>query len=93
MLEMRKHYRRWNILSAMWWSPNMEALKEKIYTFWDDANAQQAGIALNKQIRDVKNAMDTTYELLTFYKTAVEKLEGANIQVSDILGDIFGLLG
>ena len=71
----------------------MEALKEKIYSFWDDANAQTAGLALNKQIRDVKNAMDTTNELLTFYKSAVEKLEGANIKVSDILGDILGVLG
>ena len=71
----------------------MEGLKEKMYTFWDDDNARTAGLVLSNEIRDVKNAMDTTQEMLTFYKSAVEKLEGANIGVSDMLGELLALLG
>ena len=70
----------------------MEALREKMFSFWDDENARTVGKILNLEIKNVRNSMDTTQELLTFYKSAVEKLEGSNIQISDILGDIFGML-
>lgn len=71
----------------------MNSLKSEMFNFWDDANAQTTGQILAVEIRHVQNTMDRVNDTLTFYKSAIEKLEGANISVGDILGDVLGLLG
>jgi len=70
----------------------MENLKNSMFDFWNDANAQEAGQSLAAEIRQVRNAMDRTSDMLTFYKSAVEKLDGANINVTSLLQDALSLL-
>lgn len=71
----------------------MQELKSQMFNFWDDSNAQTTGQILAIQIRSVQNAMDRTTDTLTFYKSAIEKLDGANLSVSDLLGDALSILG
>lgn len=71
----------------------MENLKEQMYQFWDDENARTTGTALASEIRQVKNSMDRTKDMLTFYKSAIEKLDGANIAVGSTISDALGILG
>ena len=71
----------------------MQELKGQMFNFWDDSNAQTTGQILAIQIRNVQNAMDRTYDTLIFYKNAVEKLDGTNLMVDDLLGDALSILG
>lgn len=71
----------------------MEGLKDQMYQFWDDANARETGNALTTEIRQVRNAMDRTNDMLTFYKSAVDKLDGANLSVGGTITDALGILG
>lgn len=57
----------------------LEELREQVFVFWEDANAEKIGKILDIQIRQVQNSMDRTHDLLIFYKSAVEKLDGANL--------------
>ena len=59
----------------------LEELREQVFDFWEDANAEKIGKILDIQIRQVQNSMDRTHDLLIFYKSAVEKLDGANLDV------------
>ena len=70
----------------------MEGLRDNMYTFWDDPNARTAGQMLGIQIRQVRNAMDRTTDLLTFYKTAVEKLDGSNLSASSMISEAISVL-
>ena len=70
----------------------MEGLRNNMYSFWDDANARTAGQMLGIQIRQVRNAMERTADLLTFYKTAVEKLDGANLSGSSMISEAISVL-
>ena len=72
---------------------NMEELKSQMFSFWNDATARETGQVLAVEIRSVQSAMDRTQDTLTFYKPAIEKLDGANISALDILGDALGILG
>lgn len=72
---------------------NMEGLKEKMYQFWDDENARTTGTALASEIRQVKNAMDRTRDMLTFYKGAIDKLDATNISVGSTITDALDVLG
>lgn len=71
----------------------MEELKSQMFTFWDDKNAQTTGQILAIEIRSVRSAMDRTNDMLTFYKSAVEKLGGTDGAVGDLLQDALSLLG
>lgn len=71
----------------------MQELKSQMFNFWDDPNAQTTGQILAVQIRNVQNAMDRTSDTLSFYKSAIEKLDGVNISVGDLLGDALSILG
>ena len=71
----------------------MQELKSQMFNFWDDANAQKTGLILSNEIRSVQNAMDRTSDTLTFYKSAIDKLDGADLSVGDILGDALSILG
>ncbi len=71
----------------------MEGLKEQMYQFWDDENARTTGTALASEIRQVKNAMERTNDMLIFYKSAIEKLDGANISVGSSVSDALSALG
>ena len=55
----------------------LEELREQVFVFWEDANAEKIGKILDIQIRQVQNSMDRTHDLLIFYKSAVEKLDAA----------------
>ena len=70
----------------------MQELKEHMFTFWNDPNAQKAGMLLANEIRAVQNAMDRTNATLSFYKTTVEKLDGADISAKELLEEAIGLL-
>ena len=71
----------------------MQDLKSKMFEFWDDENARTAGQVLAIKIRHVQNTMDITNDSILFYKSAVEKLDGANLSVGDLLGDALSILG
>lgn len=71
----------------------MEGLKSKIPEFWDDENARTAAQVLQLQMRHVRNSMDRTDDMLTFYRSAVQKLDGANLNVGSMLQDALGVLG
>ena len=71
----------------------MEGLKEQMYQFWDDENARTTGTALASEIRQVKNAMDRTKDMLSFYKGSIEKLDAANISVGSTITEALGILG
>ena len=71
----------------------MEDYKKQMFDFWNDQNAQDAGNVLTIEIRQVRNAMDRTADLLTFYKSAVEKMGGAGSTAKAILEDALSVLG
>lgn len=71
----------------------MEELKAQMFHFWDDAAARETGQVLAREIRSVKSAMDMTRDTLIFYKSAIEKLDGANLSALDIIGEALGILG
>ena len=71
----------------------MEELKSQMFNFWDDENARKTGEILAIEIRQVRNAMTRTSDLLTFFKSTVEKLDGANLNVGNVLSDALGILG
>lgn len=70
----------------------LEELREQVFVFWEDANAEKIGKILDIQIRQVQNSMDRTHDLLIFYKFAVEKLDGANLDVGQVLESALGTL-
>lgn len=70
----------------------LEELREQVFVFWEDANAEKIGKILDIQIRQVQNSMDRTHDLLIFYKPAVEKLDGANLDVGQVLESALGTL-
>lgn len=63
----------------------MSELKEQMFNFWNDEKAQKAGLILNSQIRQVKSTMDQVSSSLIFYKSTVEKLDGADINALDLI--------
>ena len=71
----------------------MQDLKGQIFSFWNDANAQKTGQILAAQIRNVQTCMDRTNDTLIFYKAAIEKLDGADLSVSDLLDEALSVLG
>jgi len=71
---------------------SMESLKEQMYQFWSDENARSTGTVLSAQIRQVKNAMDRTRDMITFHKSAIDKLEGANISAASAISDALGVI-
>ncbi len=71
----------------------MQELKNQMFDFWNDPNAQTTGQILAVEIRAVQTAMDRTADTITFYKSTIDKMDGANLSVADILADALGLLG
>jgi len=71
----------------------MQDLKSKMFEFWDDENARMAGQVLAIKIRSVENTMDITNDSIIFYKSAIDKLDGASLSVGDLLGDALSVLG
>lgn len=55
---------------------NMETLRNKLFNFWDDKNAQDAVKLLNSEIREVKRVMTQTALEIFNLKNIVEKLGG-----------------
>lgn len=70
----------------------MEGFREKMYQFWDDENARTTGEMLAIQIRQVRNAMDRTSDMINFYTRSVEKLDGVNIDVGETILEAIGIL-
>ncbi len=71
----------------------MQGLKEQMYQFWDDENARSTGNVLASEIRQVKNAMDRTNDLIIFYKGSIEKLDEANLGAGSVVGEALDILG
>lgn len=71
---------------------NMENLKDNMFQFWDDENARTTGKILNATIRQVQNAMTRTSDLLIFYKSAIEKMSGADSTAKELLDDAFSVI-
>lgn len=70
----------------------MEAMKGQMYQFWDDPQARQTGELLAIEIRQVRNAMDRTSDLLNFYKGAVQDLDETQGIVSGLIEQAIGIL-
>lgn len=71
----------------------MQDLKNQMYTFWEDENAQKAGQVLAEEIRHVTTTMDRTHETIAFYKSSIEKLDGVNVDVGGLFQDALSVLG
>lgn len=65
----------------------LETLRDQIDSFWHDENARKEYNILVKQINHVKIQMDRVRSFLSIYRSAVEKLDGVNIDISELLGD------
>ena len=70
----------------------MSELREQMYNFWDDENGQEAGLLLTEQIRSVRFTMDQVNDTLIFYKGTIEKLDGADLNVGDLIGEALSLI-
>lgn len=71
----------------------MEELKSQIFEFWDDENAQKSANVLVTQIRHVQSTMDRTSEMISFYKSAIEEMDGVNLKIGDLLESAIKILG
>lgn len=70
----------------------MERLRENMFTFWSDENAQTAGIMLNKTMQRVRNEKSRATKLLTYYSSTVEYVSGADSAITDLSDEAFGAL-
>lgn len=70
----------------------LEGFKSEMYEFWTDDNARAVADALTSEIRAVRNSMEQVESYLGFYKSCVEKLEGADSNVLSTIGDAISLL-
>ena len=71
----------------------MKELKEQLFKFWNDANAQTTGQLLAAEIRKVQTAMDRTSDSITMFKAAIDGMDGVNFSIGDILGDALNIVG
>lgn len=71
----------------------LEQLREEMYQFWEDQNAQEAGQVLQQTILKVKNHMDRVQTNLILNKSIVEQMEGLKAENSGELGAAMSLLG
>lgn len=71
----------------------MKGYKDQMFNFWDDPDAQKTGLALNNMIHQVERSMQQTQEMLTFYRSAVEKFTGVGATTDELLEKALGLLG
>lgn len=73
----------------------MEELKGDMGSFWHDEQARKAGELLTVEIRQVRNAMERTQDMLQFYTGAIESLtdvgEEALSDISSVLNVVDGL--
>lgn len=72
---------------------SMQALQKEMYNYWNDEAARKAGIILSSEIRSVRNAMDSTTDVMTLYKEAVKKFDGTNQAIQDLLDDAAYVVG
>lgn len=71
---------------------NMENLKEQMFQFWNDPNAREAGEVLTILVRQVRNAMDRTTDMLAFYRSTTEKLGGVGGIATNLLSEAISIL-
>lgn len=71
----------------------LKGYKEQMFNFWDDPDAQKTGQALVLTIHQVERTMQQTEEMLTFYRSVVEKLGGVGTTTNELLEKALGLLG
>ena len=70
----------------------LESLRDQIDSFWHDENARKEYNILLKQINNVKVQMDRVRSILSIYRSTVEKLDGINIDISELLGEALGAI-
>ena len=70
----------------------MEDLKNRMYQFWDDENARTTGKMLEIEIRQVRNSMERTKDILNFYKSSIAKLDSSNSAINNTLQEAISIL-
>ena len=71
----------------------MENLKSEMFNYWNDEAARKAGLILSSEIRSVRSAMDSTSDMMNFYKSAVEKFNGTIASIQDLLDEANFVVG
>ena len=71
----------------------MEQLKSEMFNYWNDEAARKAGLILSSEIRSVRSTMDSTSDMINFYKSAVEKFDGTNASIQDLLDEASFVVG
>lgn len=71
---------------------NMEALKSKMFNFWEDEKAQSAGRLLSEEIRNVNGTMSDTAVEISVLKGTVEKMGGLDKKQEQELDNAFRAL-
>lgn len=70
----------------------LQELRSQIPQFWDDGNARETGVVLDKTIKKVLDAMTTSENLSRTYKTVIESLGGSKETLAELIGDATGIL-
>lgn len=70
----------------------LKELREQMFQFWDDDEAQKVGQVLNQMIRRVENAMGMTNDQIRLYESSIEKFDAANISAGQSIDDALSIL-
>lgn len=70
----------------------LQGLKEQMFTFWNDETARMAGEMLTKQIRTVKNEINTVNSWLTTYRTVTDQLDRGSEFIENAANEAFSAL-
>lgn len=70
----------------------LQELRSQIPQFWDDENARETGVVLDKTIKRVLDAMNLSENLSRTYKSTIEALGGSKETLAELIGDAMGIL-
>lgn len=71
---------------------NLESLKNRIPTFWEDEKANTVIAALTRTMNDVDKKMLVSKDLVETYKIAMNAMETSESSATNLLEDALGLL-
>lgn len=70
----------------------MEKLKGEMFSFWNDDNAQTAGVMLDKTMQRVRNEQSRAKKILAYYSSTVTYISGADEALKELSEEAFGAL-
>ncbi len=70
----------------------LQELRSQIPQFWDDENARETGVVLDKTIKRVLDAMNLSENLSRTYKSTIEALGGSKDTLAGLIGEAMGIL-